>query len=135
MHVLVATTRTQGQEPDDFDHAAPGELVRFPLAECDDPACGCTRAFAGLDSARATTTAEVVDRPDLGPAALWDLLRDDAVRGVGPDGLSTLDLVLLTADLLELVDSAAALPVGTVIGRHEQGIVVRADERTARPDG
>ncbi len=51
--------------PGDYNHAVDGELVYVPEADCCDPSCGCDRGFAGVASARATTTAMVVDRPDL----------------------------------------------------------------------
>lgn len=125
MHVLITTPRTQGQQPDDFDHTVPGELVRFPGVECGDPACGCGRAFAGLASARATTTAEVVDRPDLTPVALWGLLLDDLLGQVPEPLVQVDDLVLLVADWLELAQVAASLPPGTVVGRADGQVTIR----------
>ena len=50
----------------------------MPFIECDDgDQCGCTRSFAGLTSHRATTTAVVVDRPELDQATYTGLLLDD----------------------------------------------------------
>ncbi|MDX3195196.1 hypothetical protein PV458_42935 [Streptomyces sp. MN03-5084-2B] len=64
--VLVATARTQGQRGNDFLARSPDELVDI-TSSCDrgnpDGGCGCCRAFTGLDSRKATTTAEVVERP------------------------------------------------------------------------
>jgi hypothetical protein len=79
MRVLVATAETQGEQGGDFHHAVEGELVRIdpPCASdrCDpDGRCGCGRSFAGLNSARATTTARVADVP---------LSRDDVVEALG----------------------------------------------------
>jgi len=70
MKVLVATSETQGERPTDYHWATEGELVwvqepcrrdrlRMPNA------CGCGWGFAGLASHRATTTAKVIDIPEL----------------------------------------------------------------------
>src|SRR5690349_14110553 len=64
MKVLVATSETQGQRGNDFDFCVEGELVTVGLVcaadEYDpDGGCGCGRAFAGLNSHRATTTAMI----------------------------------------------------------------------------
>ena len=64
--VLVATARTQGQRGNDFLACSPDELVDI-TSSCDrgdpDGGCGCCRAFTGLGSCKATTIAEVVERP------------------------------------------------------------------------
>ena len=126
MQVLTATDRTQGDDPDDFQHAVPGDLVRFPLAVCDDEGCGCARGFPGMASARATTTAEVVDRPDLTPWDYWVLLADDLVDQIGPDVVEVADVVGLAAELVHLAQVAASLPAGTVIGHHGGVVAIRA---------
>jgi hypothetical protein len=64
MKVLTATSRTQGQRSNDFHWCIEGELVHFGMvcaADRADPdgGCGCSRAFAGLNSHRATTTAMI----------------------------------------------------------------------------
>jgi len=64
MKVLTATSRTQGQRSNDFHWCIEGELVHFGMvcaADRTDPdgGCGCGRAFAGLNSHRATTTAMI----------------------------------------------------------------------------
>jgi hypothetical protein len=63
--LLTATTQTQGQRPDDFAWCIPGEIVTPFVTVCDrqdpDNGCGCGRSFAGLNSARGTTTAIVAD--------------------------------------------------------------------------
>src|SRR3979411_381741 len=64
MKVLVATAETQGLRPNDFDFCVEGELVTVGLVcapdrRDPDGGCGCGRAFAGLNSHRATTTAKV----------------------------------------------------------------------------
>src|SRR5258707_11711871 len=116
MHVLVASSKTQGSRPDDFCWAVEGELVRRPVLECDSgDACGCARGFAGLSSHRATTTAIVVDRPDLDAPTYRELMLDDArVRGYRVDHRT---IEFLDEDIGFLVFTAAAWPVGTVVGR------------------
>jgi hypothetical protein len=74
MYVLTATSETQGLSADDYEWTVEGELVALPLLECDDGACGCARGWAGLSSRRATTTAVVMERPDLDRSAYRELI-------------------------------------------------------------
>lgn len=131
MKVFVATSRTQGTEPDDHCLALEGELVHLPVLECASPgSCGCLRAFAGVASHRATTTAEVAEREldrDAVLAAVTDSLVDGGwVDGLAEDPALAREAELLawevTADLLEL---AARLPVGTVLARRGPRVVIR----------
>ena len=66
MKVLTATSTGQGRRPNDFSFTIEGELVWLGLvcaSDRRDPdgGCGCGRAFSGLNSHRATTTARVRD--------------------------------------------------------------------------
>lgn len=78
-------------------------------------ACGCDRAFAGLASSKATTTAMVADRGDIDPAgyatALGDgLARQGWVKPDSPTGqLGVVELVHWHAEL------AAGFAQGTVV--------------------
>lgn len=68
MKVLVATGRTQGSRADDLHWGVDGELVWIAEVCATDrrgagKGCGCGRAFAGVVSHRAGTTAEVRDIP------------------------------------------------------------------------
>jgi hypothetical protein len=125
MKVLVATRRTQGERPGDFSWTIDGELVHFPIVVCaaDRRAakagkplgdCGCGRAFAGMNSHRSGTTAEIAD---------LDISREDYVTALAsslhacgwtpreePDD----DEVLQMAD--DLLELAGWYPVGTVLG-------------------
>ncbi len=124
MHVLCATDRTQGQEPDDYCWTIDGELVRLPWIECADGArCGCARGLAGLGSQRATTTAEVVDRPELDILTYAALL----VGELEDDGVTVTDEVRAAALRvgLHLLVVAAAHPPGTVVGRAGDGWIIR----------
>jgi hypothetical protein len=80
MNVLVATTEGQGARTDDYAWAIDGELVYIPALTCSDPGCGCGRGFAGMASARATTTAMVVERQDISANDLSNALSDSLER-------------------------------------------------------
>ena len=78
--VLVATKERQGARPDDYAWAVEGELLYVPYESCDCAECGCRRGFVGMASAQATTTALVVDRPDLALSDLSTALSDSLER-------------------------------------------------------
>lgn len=80
MKVLVATNETQGLFEGDYSWTVDGELVYIQSVSCSSPTCGCTRGFAGMSSSRATTTAMVVDRPEIGIAELTGALTDSLER-------------------------------------------------------
>lgn len=123
MHVLTATAQTQGIEPDDFSFTVPGELVRLPYGHCFDDACGCQRAFVGLGSRRATTSALVVNRPELRPLDVWNLLVGSALDE-RPGG--AVDFDSWFAGFASLSRAAAALPDGAVVGRDSTGLHLRS---------
>jgi hypothetical protein len=133
MKLLTATRERQGERDGDFCHAVEGELVLLGLVcatdERDpDGGCGCGRAFSGMSSMRATTTALVGD---------LDVSIDDvklAVEGyyvssgLGPDlvgGAEFADLVAETVVGMEEI--AAALPVGAVVGRRLDQLTWRSE--------
>lgn len=122
MRVLVATEETQGDRADDYTWATPGELVMFGVICATDlrgtgRGCGCGRAFAGLHSDRATTTAQVAEWP----STLDDLVlafRDSLARSGWLDFGGThedVDGVVLEA-VMEVLLVADRFPAGTVIG-------------------
>ncbi len=125
--VLLATYRTQGQRSNDFASVGDCELVTL-ASICDrdrgnpDGGCGCGRAFAGLGSHKATTTAIVVE---------MDMTRDDYLRrmrasardaGFLADGEDPADIDDQADDLLAI---AGGWPIGTVIERRGDLIQVR----------
>lgn len=124
MKVLAATRRTQGAQADDFDHTIDGELVYINTVceeaclDLDD--CGCRRAFIGMVSAKATTTAEVreldVSLDDF-RAMLLDSLESAGWRGVSPERLTTMTY--------NLTATIGHLPAGAVVGRSFDRIEVR----------
>ena len=65
MLVLEATSNRQGERPGDYHWCNDGELAYSQGLDCSNPGCGCARGWAGFDSHRATTTVQVVDRPEL----------------------------------------------------------------------
>jgi hypothetical protein len=132
MKLLTATRERQGERDDDFCHAVEGELVLLGLVCADDErnpdgGCGCGRAFSGMSSMRASTTALVRD---------LDVSLDDVTlavegyhvsSGLGPDligGAAFADLVAET--VAYLADIAEPLPVGAVVGRRLDRVVQRS---------
>jgi hypothetical protein len=79
-----------------------------------DGGCGCGRSFDGVDHHRATTTAKVVET-DLDQRAWREIVRLSLTHA----GWHTMDdfdafYISVADDMIEL---AADLPVGTVLGR------------------
>jgi hypothetical protein len=79
MHVLVATSTTQGRVEGDYCFTIDGELVTTPVDTCDCPDCGCSRGMSGLSSSTGTTTFMVEDR-DLDGITYRSLVRDALSR-------------------------------------------------------
>lgn len=121
VRVLVATEETQGDRGDDYSWATPGELVMFGVIYATDlrgtgRGCGCGRAFAGLHSERATTTAEVAEWP----GSLDDLVlafRDSLARGGWLQYGTAEDAEeMVRLSVLDMLLVADRYPVGTVLG-------------------
>lgn len=126
MRLLTATGRTQGWRPNDFNACIEGELVMPPTMVCardqDDPdgACGCGRAWAGLASHRATTTAVVQELPGISREDYVEAIRSSLGEQGWPTGESE-----EIADVM--IEIAAEHRPGTVL---EQ----RLGEIAARPE-
>lgn len=129
MKVLVATNDTQGQRTNDFCYCIEGELVTVGLicaADESDPdgGCGCGRAFAGLNSHKATTTAKVKE---------VELSEEDYVEALRSSlevqGWPTEDVPELAAWLTELVDS---WPTGAIVERRLDDIYIREEASSTR---
>ena len=133
MKLLTATRTGQGERPGDFSYAVEGELVILGLVcatdrNNPDGGCGCGRAFSGLSSKKATTTALVRD---------LDLSVDDvrlavggyyAAGGMGPDELGDKDFADLVAETVdEIVELAPLLPAEAVVGRRLNDLIVRSE--------
>jgi hypothetical protein len=132
MKLLTATRERQGELTDDFCHAIEGELVLLGFVcatDEDDPdgGCGCGRAFSGMSSMRATTTALVRD---------LDVSLDDvrlAVEGyyvsagTGPDVIGGAEFEEVVSATLEDLAEIARLPVGAVVGRRLDNLTWRSE--------
>ena len=126
--LLVATTKGQGQRSDDYAWAVDGELVYVPDNDCSNPKCGCERGFAGLASSKSTTTALVVDRPDISEGLLFELL-DDAMERQGWIGSprDPSDDEFMEYMFLRVVIAANAYPTGTVLQRKGDKLLRRTE--------
>jgi hypothetical protein len=122
MKALVATGATQGQRGNDFNFCVEGELVTVGLVcatdrRNPDGGCGCGRAFAGLNSHLATTTAMV---------KVVDLSEDDYIEALrsslAEQGWPTSDVGELAYWLAQLVSE---WPEGTVVERRLDDIQAR----------
>ncbi|WP_433379317.1 DUF7715 family protein [Streptosporangium sp. CA-115845] len=123
MHLLVATTQTQGRRGDDFHNGEEGELVRFASLcgrDGGDPAggCGCARSFTGFTSAKATTTALVCE---------VDMSRDDYVQAlVSAYAFPVAGMeALVAAEADRLIALAGRLPLGAVVEVRGEEVRVR----------
>jgi hypothetical protein len=128
MRVLVATTETQGEQPGDYAWAVDGELVTAVVAECRSPdSCGCARGFPGLASSRATTTAMIVDRPEIDNDTLWEVIADSLDRDGWSDHLCDDEFHDLVEEHLSVIGViCASFPVGTVLNRWGTHVFARA---------
>jgi len=132
MKLLTATRERQGERDGDFCHAIEGELVLLDFVCATDEAdpdggCGCGRAFSGMSSMRATTTAVVRD---------LDVSLDDvrlAVEGyyvsagTGPDVIGGAEFEEVVSATLEDLAEIAHVPVGAVVGRRLDNLTWRSE--------
>jgi hypothetical protein len=117
MKILTATSQTQGARDNDFDWTIEGELVWIGLVcatdkKDPDGGCGCGRAFAGLNSQLATTTAMVSDLP---------LTRDDVAEALAGyyelAGYGTFTIRELAEEVDEMLQRVAEWDTGVVVER------------------
>ncbi|RKS72405.1 hypothetical protein CLV35_2649 [Motilibacter peucedani] len=131
MRLAVATTRGQGERPGDFSHTVDGELVMLGLVcatdtrNPDSGGCGCGRAFSGFASHRATTTAEIreldISDEDLVIAVRAALEAHGWLRWLPDDECEQ----MVCAVVGQLLEVGRAFPVGTLVGRRLDDLVVR----------
>jgi hypothetical protein len=133
MKVLTATSQTQGWRDNDFCWTVEGELVLFVPFECSrgsiDDGCGCRRSMGGAVSHRATTTMQVTERSDLNADAYFGLIADslESQGYVNERLLTKAEVEDWVRDLSEeLISLAAPWPVGTVVERRGDFIMLRA---------
>jgi hypothetical protein len=120
MRVLVATDKTQGAVDGDYCWTVEGELVLgWTLLECTAPdRCGCGRGFPGLASCRATTTAMVVDRPDIDRRELGQAIRDSLDRQGWLQEMEPDEIEDGVEDEIALIEEVtSAFPTGAIVGR------------------
>jgi len=119
MLVFEATDELQGVRGDDYHWATTGELVHLPALDCSSPSCGCTRGFAGFLSHRATTTAKVVERPDLTIEVLSSQLAESLYKGEWIAACDPADDLVaeLAIEIVELATRFGRFGPGAVIGR------------------
>jgi hypothetical protein len=117
MKVLTATATSQGARDNDFDWTVEGELVWIGTVcakdrRDPDGGCGCGRAFSGLSSHRATTTAQVRDLA---------LSRDDVMTALAgyyeSAGYGVFGPTELEYEVDDLLRVVSAWDAGTVIER------------------
>lgn len=133
MKVLIACNDTQGDHPGDYAWTVEGEIVTPVTSSCCSPgSCGCGRGFPGLSSARATTTAMVVDRPELHRDELWDAIADSLDRGGWSDDLDDDEFHELVDEHLECIEIVCrSFPVGSVVSRWGNKVYARSLARAA----
>ena len=121
MKVLVSTQETQGERDNDHCFVPDGELLTFGM-ECDgaavDDKCGCRRGLVSMGEGGATTTMEVVDRPDLtraGYIKLWmtKQLRDGWLTSKGK--LTDEEKAWAAEDTSEMLRMASTFPTGAIL--------------------
>ncbi|MGH9133521.1 MAG: DUF7715 family protein [Ilumatobacteraceae bacterium] len=133
MRVLVATKESQGELAGDYSSTVEGELVSPVVLECCSPGtCGCGRGFPGLASSQATTTAMVVDRPELDRDELWSLLYDSLERQGWLQHLEPDEIEEVVDEHLECIEIVCrSYPVGTIVGRWGTKVWSRAASAAA----
>lgn len=114
--LLVATTEAQGHRTNDYAWAIDGELVFIPES-CQTPGCECARGFGGLASELATTTALVVDRPDISGDDLIEALTDSLRRQGWLVGDPDTDDEILHYYLDRITVATSHFPPGTIVER------------------
>lgn len=128
MHVLVAAA--ERSMPGDYAWTVEGELVHLPVVECESPACGCGRGFAGFASLRATSTARVADL-ELTRDEFWHAMRDSLASAgwsvPGTPDFSPEDFVDFDGFVDVHLDLAGDLPLGAIVEREGDRLWVRSD--------
>jgi hypothetical protein len=123
---FISTHRTQGDRDNDSNSIPEPEIVdlcSLSHEDPDHPYCGCARSFVGITSRQTTTTAEIVES-DMTPVEFVARFHTALLA------LGLADTPQLRADAAngatELLQLAAAWPVGTVVERRCHEIHVRS---------
>lgn len=139
MKVLTASTRTNGQHPQDYAFCIPGELLWIPEG-CDRDRrqpdglcpCGCSLGFGGLNSHRATTTAEVTESR-ISMAGVEEAIRSSLTdQGWLPTLVPLIDQRAIVDEVLEeIIHITEHFPIGCVIRRNGDQVYTEAPGRLA----
>lgn len=134
MKVLTATTRTNGQHSQDYAFCFPGELLWIP-DDCDADRnqsasslpCGCSLGFGGLNSHRATTTAEVSES-QISRAGVEEAIRSSLTdQGWLPPLVPLIDQQAIVDEVLEeIINITEHFPLGCVIRRNGDQVYTEA---------
>jgi hypothetical protein len=128
MKVLVATRDGEGEVAGDFCFTVDGELVTPGMLECSSPdTCGCGRSFSGLASSRGTTTARVVDLPEMTREDVRLALAESLRRGGWFSHIDERSADAMTEAQLAAIEAAVShFEVGTLLGRNGDRLWDRA---------
>lgn len=87
MKIIVATSETQGQRPEDFNYVPEGEIVMVGDCDCLHEGCDCSRSMVGILCKMGTTTMMVVES-DLTREGFRRQLKDanEGFEELGVDG-------------------------------------------------
>ncbi len=122
---FVSTRRTQGERNND-SNSIPGteivDLASLSHEDPDHPYCGCARSFVGISSRQTTTTAEIVESDMTAVDYVARFHAAFAAMGFADTPELRADVGNAATELLQL---AAAWPVGTVVERRCHEIRVR----------
>lgn len=134
MKVLVSTKETQGARSNDFSWVPEGELVKTSGSECSsgtvDDQCGCTRAFVGMTTSSACTTAKVIEMVDVTAGELAGYVWDELKKGGWFDSEGGLEprkqAKWVAEEVCAIVQVAEAFEAGRVIERRGAVFQVRS---------
>jgi hypothetical protein len=128
MHVFVATSRTQGTQPDDHYCCLDGELVLWdtPGDAQHEPGdnCECLTGFFGAYSGGRSTTALVRDYPTITVRDLLEIVSDALILTTG----SARDAWAITRDIASY---ASCFDPGDIVDRDRTKLVRRSSANEA----
>jgi hypothetical protein len=123
MKLLVATKQGQGQRKNDFFFCNDGEMVFFG-SECSsgstDDNCGCHRSMCGAESAKATTTMMVAERPAV-EYLLAVKTHFEKKWGLIPSSAE----MMAESNLIHITKAVDSYPLRTIMERRENGLCPR----------
>lgn len=122
MHVFVATSQTQGTQPDDHYCCLEGEIVIWDteseVVHAPGDLCECSTGFFGAYTGGRSTTAMVADDPELTELDLLEIVRTALLDETG----STADAEAIARTVAA---SAARFAPGDVVERQRDQLTPR----------